>query len=346
MIRVEGLTKQYGTVRAVDDLSFEVKPGIVTGFLGPNGSGKSTTMRMIMGLDRPTAGTATIDGKQYAELKNPLTQIGALLDAKWFAPNRSARDHLRWIARSNGIGDQRVDEVLEMVGLTEVAKKKAGGFSLGMGQRLGLATALLGDPQTIMLDEPVNGLDPEGIRWVRLFLKQLAAEGRSVLVSSHLLSEMAQTADHLVVIGRGKLIANTSVHEFIKESSQVTTVVRSEHMQELAGALREMNWEFREEIDADGRMTYVVPGHSTDEVGQVAYSFGALLLELAERKASLEEVYMQRTGDHVQYRADLPVDGADAGAADAGAAGAAAADAAAADAGADVVAEPNKAEEN
>ena len=227
MIEVKGLTKHYGPTKAVEDLTFSVKPGQVTGFLGPNGAGKSTTMRMILGLDRPTSGTATIQGQPYSELKNPLRTVGALLDAKWVHPNRSARAHLEWMAASNDIEKSRVDEVLRLVGLTDVANKKAGGFSLGMSQRLGLAGALLGDPQVLLFDEPVNGLDPEGILWIRRFMQRLASEGRTVLVSSHLLSEMAQTAEHLVVIGRGKLISDSTVQEFIDRSSESTVRVRS-----------------------------------------------------------------------------------------------------------------------
>ncbi|AGF73493.1 ABC transporter ATP-binding protein [Corynebacterium halotolerans] len=301
MIDVEGLTKQYGQVRAVDDLTFSVKPGIVTGFLGPNGAGKSTTMRMILGLDRPTAGTATIGGKRYRDLKNPVTEVGALLDAKAVHPNRSAANHLKWLAQSNGLPARRVDEVLGLVGLTEVAGKKAGGFSLGMGQRLGLAGALLGDPQVLILDEPVNGLDPEGIRWVRGLLKALADEGRTVLVSSHLLSEMAMTADHLIVIGRGRLVADTSTYEFIKQHSASTVVVRSGHHDEFLSALREENIDFHVGTDPEGRATIEIPERSTDEIGALAFSTGVLLSELSLRRASLEDAFMEMTGDAVQY---------------------------------------------
>lgn len=301
MIDVEGLTKQYGQVRAVDDLTFSVKPGIVTGFLGPNGAGKSTTMRMILGLDRPTAGTATIGGKRYRELKSPVTEVGALLDAKAVHPNRSAANHLKWLAQSNGLPARRVDEVLNLVGLTDVAGKKAGGFSLGMGQRLGLAGALLGDPKVLILDEPVNGLDPEGIRWVRGLLKALADEGRTILVSSHLLSEMAMTADHLVVIGRGRLVADTSTYEFIKQHSASTTVVRTVHHDEFLAALREENIDFHEGTDPEGRATIEIPEHSTDEIGALAFSTGVLLSELSLRRASLEDAFMEMTGDVVQY---------------------------------------------
>ncbi|WP_085957221.1 ABC transporter ATP-binding protein, partial [Corynebacterium fournieri] len=227
MIEVQGLTKRYGNVEAVNDLTFTVKPGVVTGFLGPNGAGKSTTMRMILGLDRPTAGTALIDGVPYRKLTDPARKVGALLDAKGVHPNRSARAALLWQAQAAGLPRTRVDEVLELVGLTDVAGKRVGGFSLGMGQRLGIAAALLGDPEYLILDEPVNGLDPAGIHWVRGLLQSLAAEGRTVLVSSHLLAEMAQTAQDLIIIGRGHLVANTSMDEFIRANSGVSTIVRT-----------------------------------------------------------------------------------------------------------------------
>ncbi|MDO5511694.1 ABC transporter ATP-binding protein [Corynebacterium sp.] len=299
MIHVSGLTKEYGQVRAVDDLSFEVQPGIVTGFLGPNGAGKSTTMRMIVGLDTPTAGTALIDGRHYREFARPLTQVGALLDAKAVHPNRSAANHLRWLAQSNGLPTSRVDEVLDLVGLSGVAKKKAGGFSLGMGQRLGLAGALLGDPRILVLDEPVNGLDPEGIRWVRGLLRALAAEGRTVLISSHLLSEMALTADHLIVIGRGRLVADTTTEEFIRQHSAQTVLVRAEDQAGL-----------QEHLEAAGLPVTKVNGHglevagsSTEEVGALAFTGGFQLRELTKRQASLEEAFMDSTGASVQYQA-------------------------------------------
>ncbi|MCF4007248.1 ABC transporter ATP-binding protein [Corynebacterium uropygiale] len=304
MIEVEGLTKHYGKVHAVEDLSFSVQPGHVTGFLGPNGAGKSTTMRMILGLDRPTAGTALINGSPYRQLSRPLHHVGALLDATARHPNRSAYQHLRWIAASNGIGKNRVDEVLALVGLSDVAKKRAGGFSLGMGQRLGLATALLGDPEVLLLDEPVNGLDPEGIRWVRTFVRSLAAEGRTVLVSSHLLSEMAQTADRLVVIGRGQLIADTSTEDFIKNHSARSVVVRTPHYEEFLSALEEEKIEAHRDTDAEGRPTIVVPNTSSDEVGALAYSVGVLVEELSEQRASLEDAFIETTGQAVQYQAE------------------------------------------
>ncbi|AKK04028.1 ABC transporter ATP-binding protein [Corynebacterium epidermidicanis] len=306
MIEVSGLTKHYGAVRAVEDLSFSVQPGIVTGFLGPNGAGKSTTMRMILGLDQPTAGSALIDGKKYSELKNPLREVGALLDAKALHPARSARNHLKWIAQSNGIPTSRVDEVLGLVGLADVAKKRAGGFSLGMGQRLGLAMALLGDPHTLILDEPVNGLDPEGIRWVRDFLKALAAEGRSILVSSHLLSEMAMTADHLVVIGRGQLVADTPTYDFVKNNSHTSVVVRTGHLAEFQKVLQEEQISFEMETDAEQRPVLVISDSTTDHIGALAYSTGVMLYELSERRASLEDAFLQMTGHAVQYHAAVP----------------------------------------
>lgn len=303
MIEVQGLTKQYGEVRAVDDLTFSVKPGIVTGFLGPNGAGKSTTMRMILGLDTPTAGTATISGNRYPELKNPLNEVGALLDAGARHPNRSAADHLKWIAKSNGLPTSRVGEVLELVGLADVSKKKSGGFSLGMGQRLGIAAALLGDPQVLILDEPVNGLDPEGIRWVRDLMKSLAAEGRTILVSSHLLSEMALTADHLIVIGRGQLIADTPTYDFIKENSRTTVVVRSDSLPEFTTALQAEGIGFAEVVDRENRATLEIEDRSTDEIGALAFSTGVGLNELSLRQASLEDAFMEMTGHAVQYHA-------------------------------------------
>lgn len=306
MIEVEGLTKQYKSVRAVDDLTFKVEPGIVTGFLGPNGAGKSTTMRMILGLDSPTAGQARINGKTYRELKNPLREVGALLDAKAVHPNRTAANHLKWMAQSNGIPTKRVEEVLGLVGLSDVAGKKAGGFSLGMGQRLGLAGALLGDPGILILDEPVNGLDPEGIRWVRSLVRALAAEGRTVLISSHLLSEMSLTADHLVVIGRNRLVANQSTYDFVKEHSQSSVIVRSDHLEEFGGALREANVSFRTSTDEEGRDTFIIEDQSTDFIGQLAYSTGVPLNELSLKRASLEDAFMQMTGEDVQYHASTP----------------------------------------
>ena len=306
MIEVQSLTKRYGAVQAVDDLTFTVKPGVVTGFLGPNGAGKSTTMRMILGLDKPTSGTALIDGVPYRSLNDPSRKVGALLDAKGVHPNRSARATLLWQAQAAGIDRSRVDEVLALVGLTDVAGKRVGGFSLGMGQRLGIAAALLGDPEYLILDEPVNGLDPAGIRWVRGLLQSLAAEGRTVLVSSHLLAEMAQTAEDLIIIGRGRLVANTSVAEFIRTNSGVTTVVRTpteDASAALVAALEhaETAVPYRRAVDSDGRTVLEIPDRMSDEIGRLAFAAGVPLSELSERRASLEEAYMQSTEGHAQY---------------------------------------------
>ncbi|MET9212337.1 MULTISPECIES: ABC transporter ATP-binding protein [unclassified Nocardia] len=297
MIELKGLTKQFGQTVAVQDLSFTVHPGQVTGFLGPNGAGKSTTMRMILGLDRPTSGTALIDGKRYEDLERPLTQVGALLDAKWVHPNRSARAHLEWLAASNDLPKSRVEEVLRLVGLSEVAGKNAGGFSLGMSQRLGLAGALLGDPKVLLFDEPVNGLDPEGILWIRRFMQRLAAEGRTVLVSSHLLSEMAQTAEHLIVIGRGQLIADTTTKDFIDRASEQSVRVRSPQLDQLRSLLTSHGMTVREEGDA----ALIVAGVTSDEVGKVAGTNNVTLYELAPQQASLEEAFMRMTGGAVEY---------------------------------------------
>ncbi|UIZ91940.1 ABC transporter ATP-binding protein [Corynebacterium sp. CNCTC7651] len=309
MIEVQGLTKRYGAVQAVEDLTFTVQPGIVTGFLGPNGAGKSTTMRMILGLDKPTSGTSLIDGRPYTSWPNPAQKVGALLDAKGVHPNRSARASLLWQAQAAGLPSARVDEVLSLVGLNDVAGKKVGGFSLGMNQRLGIAAALLGDPEYLILDEPVNGLDPEGIRWVRGLLRALAAEGRTVLISSHMLAEMAQTADHLIVIGRGKLVADTSVADFIRANSSVNTLVRaSVDTQKLEGALAAAFGAdaVTRTVDADGREALAVAARTSDEVGAVAYASGVQLAELAERHASLEEAYIQSTEGHAQYVSGAP----------------------------------------
>ncbi|SEP72119.1 ABC-2 type transport system ATP-binding protein [Lentzea xinjiangensis] len=301
MIEAIGLTKRYGRTVAVDDLSFTVQPGRVTGFLGPNGAGKSTTMRMMLGLDRPTAGRVLIDGKPYAELHRPLRTVGALLDAKWVHPNRSARAHLRWLAKSNGLPAKRVDEVLDAVGLTQVAGKNAGGFSLGMSQRLGIAAALLGDPKVLLFDEPVNGLDPEGIVWIRTFMQNLAAEGRTVLVSSHLLSEMALTASELVVIGRGKLISQSTTSEFIDRSTGNTVLVRSPQLAKLGPLLVDKGFTVHD--GADGALT--VSGATSDQIGDVAAANGVVLHELSPQRGSLEEAFMQLTGDAVEYHAEI-----------------------------------------
>ena len=301
MIHVEHLTKTYGSTRAVDDLSFAVKPGIVTGFLGPNGAGKSTTMRMILGLDRPTSGRATVNGKVLADHPAPLTQIGSLLEAKAIHPKRSARNHLRALAATTGIGARRVDEVLEIVGLAEVADRVAGGFSLGMGQRLGIASALLGDPETVMLDEPVNGLDPEGILWIRNLLKDLAAEGRTVLVSSHLMSEMALTAEQFVIIGRGRLIVDVSAAQLAAMSSGERVFVRTPSGPLLRQVLAADGVEVTNSNDvADG---YEVTGLDSDSIGRRAAEAGLVLFELTPTTDTLESTFMELTQDSVQYHA-------------------------------------------
>ena len=298
MIELVGLTKVFGSTRAVDELTCTIEPGVVTGFLGPNGAGKTTTMRMILGLDRPTSGTATIDGKPYRELSDPLRQVGALLDAKQTHPNRSVRAHLRWIAATHRLPADRVDEVLDMVGLTTVAAKRAGTLSLGMSQRLGIAAALLGDPPVLLFDEPVNGLDPEGIRWVRTLMRTLAGEGRTVFVSSHLLAEMSSTADRLVVIGRGKLIASTTVAEFVGRADSVR--VRSPQLDLLRQVLTEAGIEADDDAAAGALL---VRGAACEVVGELAARNGITLHELASQQVSLEDAYMKLTEDAVQYRA-------------------------------------------
>ncbi|GAA4425336.1 ABC transporter ATP-binding protein [Actinokineospora soli] len=300
MIEARGLSKRYGKTLAVDNLSFSVTPGRVTGFLGPNGAGKSTTMRMILGLDTPSSGTALIDGKPYRELKHPLRMVGALLDAKWVHPNRSARAHLRWLAKSNQLPAKRVDEVLDLVGLSAVANKRAGGFSLGMSQRLGIAGALLGDPQVLLFDEPVNGLDPEGILWIRKFMHRLADDGKTVFVSSHLLSEMALTAQDLIVIGRGRLIAHSSTEEFVAAATENTVRVRSPQLPALRAALGRTGAPLRDEGDS-----LVVSGMDSAEIGELAAANGVVLHELSPQRGSLEEAFMQLTGDSVEYHTDL-----------------------------------------
>ncbi|PXY35255.1 export ABC transporter ATP-binding protein [Prauserella sp. PE36] len=300
MIEAQGLTKRYGKTLAVDDLSFSVTPGKVTGFLGPNGAGKSTTMRMILGLDNPTAGQVRIGGKRYHELHHPLRTVGALLDAKWVHPNRSARAHLAWMAKSNKISPRRVDEVLETVGLSAVANKRAGGFSLGMSQRLGIAAALLGDPEVLLFDEPVNGLDPEGILWIRKFMHRLAEEGRTVFVSSHLLSEMALTASELVVIGKGKLISQSSTDDFVARASENSVKVRSPQLDVLRDALTRASATVAAADDG-----VVVSGLDIAKIGEIAMDNGVVLHELSPQRGSLEQAFMQITGDSVEYHADL-----------------------------------------
>jgi ABC-2 type transport system ATP-binding protein len=299
MIEAHGLTKRYGDNLAVDGLTFTVRPGMVTGFLGPNGAGKSTTMRMILGLDAPTGGSVTVNGRPYREHAAPLHEVGALLDARAVHPGRSAYSHLLALAQTCGIRRSRVDEVVEAVGLAGVAHRRAGGFSLGMGQRLGIAAALLGDPGTVILDEPVNGLDTEGIRWIRSLLRGLAAEGRTVFVSSHLMSEMAITAQHLIVIGRGRLIADTGMEAFIAGAAPSLVRVRSTDPASLEAVLRA-----RDVVVSgaeDGALA--VSGLSTDQVGRLAGAAGITLLELTAQQPSLEEAFIDLTRDAVEFRA-------------------------------------------
>ncbi|HEX3946524.1 MAG TPA: ATP-binding cassette domain-containing protein [Acidimicrobiales bacterium] len=298
MIEVRGIVKRYGSTVAVDQLSFDVPSGRITGFLGPNGSGKSTTMRMIVGLDAADAGTIAIDGHPYRSLPWPLRQVGALLEAKAVHPGRSARNHLWSLAQTNHIPRRRVDEVLEIVGLSSVAGKRAGTFSLGMGQRLGIAAALLGNPKVLLFDEPVNGLDPEGILWVRTLLKHLAAEGRTVLVSSHLMSEMALTADHLVVIGRGRLIVEMPAAQFIAERSEQVVLVRSPAAGELVPVLSGEGVEVTTNPDGSLR----VRGLTAADIGDRAARAGIALHELTPQLASLEEAFMELTHDSVDYQ--------------------------------------------
>jgi ABC-2 type transport system ATP-binding protein len=302
MIEARGLTKRYGDTIAVDDLSFTAQPGKITGFLGPNGAGKTTTMRMILGLDQPTAGEVTVNGKPFAQLARPMRTVGALLDAKALHGGRSAYNHLLCLAQSNNLPVTRVNQALALVGLTEVARKRAGGFSLGMGQRLGIAAALLGDPEILMFDEPVNGLDPEGILWIRNLMKALAADGRTVFVSSHLMSEMENTADHLIVIGRGRLIADCTVSEFIAANSQQTVRVRTPEPDQLARIVAVAGGSVKD--DGDGLM--VVAGLSAGRVGDLAFDSGIRLHELAPAQASLEQAFMELTASSVQFHAGVP----------------------------------------
>ncbi|MER5752678.1 ABC transporter ATP-binding protein [Streptomyces sp. NPDC002088] len=299
MIELEGLTKRYGEKVAVNNLTFTVRPGIVTGFLGPNGAGKSTTMRMMLGLDRPTAGDVRIDGRHYDHLKDPLKYIGALLDAKAVHGGRTAFNHLLCLAQSNGIPKNRVHEVLDTVGLTAVARKKAKGFSLGMGQRLGIAGALLGDPRILMFDEPVNGLDPEGIHWIRNLMKSLAAQGRTVFVSSHLMSEMALTADHLVVIGQGRLLADTSMADFIQRNSRSYIRIRTPQRERLLDVLHGAGITVVE----TGSGALEVDGGKPEHIGELAARHQIVLHELSPQQASLEEAFMQLTAESVEYHA-------------------------------------------
>ena len=297
MIEAKGLTKHYGDKRAVEQLSFTVRPGVVTGFLGPNGSGKSTTMRMIMGLDAPTAGDVTVKGKHFKDLRWPLREVGALLEAKAIHPGRSARAHLTMLAQTNHISNARVDELLEVVGLTAVANKRAGKFSLGMGQRLGIAAALLGDPEVLLFDEPVNGLDPDGIRWVRNLLKGLAREGRTVFVSSHLMSEMSLTADDVVIIGKGKLISQITVDELLSQSTENFVRVRSPEAGQLKSALEQASAVVT--VEDDGALS--VRGADEVAIGELAAKLSIVLHELAPQSVSLEEAFMELTEDSIEY---------------------------------------------
>jgi ABC-2 type transport system ATP-binding protein len=299
MIEARGLTKRYGDKLAVDGLTFTVRPGMVTGFLGPNGAGKSTTMRMVLGLDAPTGGSVTVNGKPYREHAAPLREAGALLDARSVHPGRSGYHHLLALASTCGIRRSRVDEVVDAVGLGGAARRRAGSFSLGMGQRLGIAAALLGDPRTVILDEPVNGLDTEGIRWIRSLLRGLAAEGRTVFVSSHLMSEMALTAQHLIVIGRGRLIADTGMEEFVARAAPGLVRVRSTDPTALATLLRSRDVAVSEATDG----ALAVSGLDTDQVGRLAGAAGITLLELTAQQASLEEAFVDLTRDAVEFRA-------------------------------------------
>ncbi len=298
MIEVENLTKRYGDRTVVDGVSFQVQPGTVTGFLGPNGAGKSTTMRMIAGLDRPTAGQVRVNGRDYRGAPAPLAELGVLLEAKAVHPGRSARNHLLALAQTAGLGKARVDEVIEQVGLAAVAGRRVGGFSLGMGQRLGIAVALLGRPRTIMLDEPVNGLDPEGVRWVRTLLRSVAAEGGTVFVSSHLLGEMADTADRLVVIGQGRVIADSTVEEFVDQTVSDAVVVRTPE----AARLRTLLTGSGITVSADSADTLHVRGLPTDDIGRAAWQANIPLLELSVARGSLEEAFIQATNDSTEFR--------------------------------------------
>ncbi|MGX1548305.1 ABC transporter ATP-binding protein [Streptomyces adustus] len=305
MIEAQQLTKRYGEKTAVDNLDFVVKPGTVTGFLGPNGAGKSTTMRMIVGLDAPTAGTVTVNGRHYAEHGAPLQEVGALLEAKSIHPGRSAFDHLMAQAHTHGIPRRRVEEVVELTGLQSVAKKRAGAFSLGMGQRLGIAAALLGDPATLMLDEPVNGLDPEGVLWIRNLLTQLASEGRTVFVSSHLMSEMALVADHLIIVGRGRLLADTTVQELIRRAGGDSVTVASDQAARLREVLSGPGVEI---TGAVGTEELQVTGLSARAIGLKAAEHGIPLFELSSRTVSLEQAFMDLTSDAVEYHGTTTVE--------------------------------------
>ncbi|MER5470057.1 ATP-binding cassette domain-containing protein [Streptomyces sp. NPDC002935] len=305
MIEAKNLTKRYGDKTAVNDLSFTVEPGRVTGFLGPNGAGKSTTMRLLLGLDRPDAGEATVNGVHYRDLAQPMQVVGALLEARAVHTGRSAYDHLLCLAQTQGFGRRRVEEVIERVGLASVARKRAGGFSLGMGQRLGIAAALLGDPAVLVLDEPVNGLDPEGILWIRNLMKSLAAEGRTVFVSSHLMNEMAVTAEHLIVIGRGRLVADCSTEEFIERSTEQSVLVKTPDGVQLVKLLRAEGATVARTDEGE----LDVSGLPAPRIAEIAAAGGLVLHELSTRRGSLEDAFMELTRDAVEYDAAAPTAG-------------------------------------
>ena len=300
MIEAEHLSKRYGERMAVDDVSFCVRPGLVTGFLGPNGAGKSTTMRLILGLDRPTSGRVTVNGRRYADHGAPLAEVGALLEARAVHTGRSARNHLLALAATHGIGARRVDDVIDLVGLADVARKRVKTFSLGMGQRLGIAAALLADPAAVVLDEPVNGLDPEGVRWIRTLLRGLAAEGRTVLVSSHLMSEMALTADHLLIVGRGRVLADVSMADFMRDASRNIVRVRAPEATRLAGLLAGPDVTVEPVGEPGGGLR--VQGVTAEQIGDIACAHGVALHELVAEEASLEDAFMALTADSVEYR--------------------------------------------
>jgi ABC-2 type transport system ATP-binding protein len=300
MIEAEHLSKRYGERMAVDDVSFCVRPGLVTGFLGPNGAGKSTTMRLILGLDRPTSGRVTVNGRAYADHGAPLAEVGALLEARAVHTGRSARNHLLALAATHGISGRRVDHVIELVGLAEVARKRVKTFSLGMGQRLGIAAALLADPATVVLDEPVNGLDPEGVRRIRTLLRGLAAECRTVLVSSHLMSEMALTADHLLIVGRGRVLADVSMADFMRDASRNVVRVRAPEASRLAGLLAGPDVAVEAVGERGGGLR--VQGVTAEQIGDIACAHGLALHELVAEEASLEDAFMALTADSVEYR--------------------------------------------
>jgi ABC-2 type transport system ATP-binding protein len=298
MITAEHLTKQYGSKKAVADISFTVQPGKVTGFLGPNGAGKSTTMRMIVGLDRPTHGRVTVNGREYTGARSPLTEIGVLLDAKAVHTGRTARNHLRVLAATHGIPTSRVDDVIGLTGLESVAKKRAGEFSLGMGQRLGIAAALLGDPKTLILDEPVNGLDPDGVRWVREFVRDFASQGRTVLLSSHLMTEMSMTADHLIVMGRGHVLADAPVEEIVDRWTTNVVRVQSPRLAELAGLLEKIT----SAVPRVESGVLVLTGIGMQQVAEVAAAYGIPLYELSCTSGSLEDAYYALTSSEIEYK--------------------------------------------